>query len=136
MRVFAEHQLVSHAHLREVLDLDQRESKNILGLLRNVARGLYGLTQTPWTPGAAATSIKRCGQHEVTGTLQLSQRLHAASGLGALSGIKEAKVLTHRLGNRRSSAMFLLRQQPSDNFDGGRLLQRSFDLVLCMHAQR
>jgi hypothetical protein len=81
--------------VRKVLDLNQRESTNIAYLLRNLARSLHGFAQAPRTLGAGATSIQRCGQHEVTGTLQLPQRLDAASGLGALSGIKEAKMLTN-----------------------------------------
>jgi hypothetical protein len=54
-------------------------------------------------------------QLNVAGSLQLAQSLYAASSLCALSGIEEAEMLTHRLGNRRSALMFLLRQQPSDH---------------------
>ena len=95
LRVFTDHQLIPHAHLRKVVDLDQRESTNIVYPVWNVARSLHGFAQTPRTLGTATSSIKRCGQHDVTGTLQLAQRLDTACGLAALSGIKEAKMPAH-----------------------------------------
>ena len=105
LRVITQHHLVPHTHLSQVVYLDQRESTHIACLVRNVARRLDRLAQTPRTLGTGATSIKSCRQYEVTGTLQLPQCLDAARGLRTHASVEKAEMLAHRFGKRGPTCM-------------------------------
>ena len=109
LRVLAQHQLVPHPHQVDVVDDDQRQPANLTRLRRHVDGKRHRLTKT--ARGRCRADLARHGrQHKVAGALEFAQRLDAASGLRALSRIKEAEVSTHRLGNRAPVLVLRVRQ--------------------------
>ena len=110
LRVITQHHLVPDPHLSQAVDLDQRESAYIARLVRNVARSLERRAQTSRTLALAAARIANGWQHEMAGTLELPQCLHAASGLRTQARIEKPKVLTHRLRERRPIRMYVVVQ--------------------------